>query len=67
MSVPSTGVLALILLSQAPVQNPRVKEQFELVEGGAEGGAQALDLSSEAAGPFREVRCCHRTVFILSY
>src|SRR5438552_13900877 len=63
--VPVAGVLALVLLGQAPARNPGSKEQFELVEGGSHGSAQALDLSGETAGPSGEVRC-HRTAVILS-
>lgn len=56
---PVPGVAALVLLSQAPVRNPVVKEQFELVQSGAQGGAQSFDLSGEAAGPIGEIRCNH--------
>ena len=53
------GVLALILLGQAPRGNPGAKEQFELVKGRSQGGAQAVELSLETTAPIREVGRCH--------
>jgi hypothetical protein len=60
---PVAGVLALILLGQAPAGDPRGKERFELVEVGAQGGAQALDLSGESAGQSRKVRCHKESIY----
>jgi hypothetical protein len=61
------GVGLLLLLSQAMVWNPGGEERFELVEGGAGGGAQAVDWGPEGLRPSREVRSPVRTVLILSY
>jgi hypothetical protein len=38
------GVRSLVLLRQAPGGNPQGKEQFKLMEGRAEGGAQGRRL-----------------------
>jgi hypothetical protein len=67
--IPATvaGVILFFLLSQSMAWDPGREESFELVEVGADGGAQAIDLSPEALRPGRRVRCHCRTVLILSY
>lgn len=61
------GVGLFFLLSQPVAGNPWGEERFELVEGGAGGRAQAMDLCPEGLRPRREVRCHLGTVLILSY
>ena len=63
---PVAGMSACLLLGQAPARDKRREEQFELVAGGAQGGAPALDLGGEVAGPEWKIRR-PRTVIILSY
>ncbi len=50
------------MLGQTPVGDPVLKEQFEVVESGAQSGAQALDLGGEVAGPGRNIRCHNENI-----
>jgi hypothetical protein len=50
ISATVTGVFLLVLLSQVPAGDKRGEERFELVEGGAEGRAQAVEVIGKGAG-----------------
>ena len=54
---PIARVGAIVLLGQPMGRNPGTQEQLELMESGAGGGAEAMDLSSKGPLPGREVRC----------
>ena len=54
------GMGVLLLLREAMARDKAPEEGLELVEGGAGSGAQACDLSGEAAGPKREVGRVYR-------
>src|SRR6266487_605807 len=49
------GVVALVLLGQAPVRDPGTEQSLELLKALGGGGAQAVNLPGEAIGPRREV------------
>ncbi len=59
--IPATvaGVVAVILLGEAPGGNPGTKQALELVHGGRGAGAQAVELAGEPVGPEREIGCHH--------
>jgi hypothetical protein len=54
---PITGMGAFVLLCQAKGRDPGTQEQFELVESGAGGGAEAMHLPGKRSLPGREIWC----------